>query len=85
MKFIFHAIQKESRKISPAFIVKNQLIINRKQYITDAIRHSTAMCSERANQAPYMTKGLRKAIITRSSLKNKLHKHFTANNIKAYK
>ena len=39
----------------------------------------------RANQAPYMTKALRKAIMIRSSLKNKLHKNFTPNNSMAYK
>ena len=43
------------------------------------------MKSVRANQAPYMTKALRKAIMIRSSLKNILHKNFTPNNSMAYK
>ena len=34
---------------------------------------------------PYMTKPLRKAIMIRSSLKNKLYKNFTPNNSMAYK
>ena len=43
------------------------------------------MKSVRANQAPYMTKALRKAIMRRSSLKNRLFKTFTQENNKAYK
>ena len=43
------------------------------------------MKSVRANQAPYMTKALRKAIMTRSSLKNKLYKNFTHENNRAFK
>ena len=43
------------------------------------------MKSEGANQAPYMTKTLNKAIMTRSSLKNKLYKNFTQENSRAYK
>ena len=37
------------------------------------------------NQAPFMTKELRKAIDTRSSLKNKLNKNHNIINITAYK
>ena len=43
------------------------------------------MKSVRANQVPYMTKPLRKAIMIRSSLKNKLYKNLTPNNSMAYK
>ena len=39
----------------------------------------------RANQAPYMTKVLRKAIMTRSALKNKFYKDSTPENKIAYK
>ena len=39
----------------------------------------------RANHAPYMTKALRKAIMKRSSLNNKIYKNGTVENQKAYK
>ena len=51
---------------------------NQAPYMTKAFK------SVRANQAPYMTKALRKAIMIRSSLKNKLHENFTPDNSMAY-
>ena len=39
----------------------------------------------RANNAPFMNSKLRKAIMTRTRLKNKFRKHSTADNEKAYK
>ena len=39
----------------------------------------------RPNQAPYMTKTLRKAIMRRSALKNKLYKDYTLENDNAYR
>ena len=42
------------------------------------------MKSVRANQAPYMTKPLRKTITRRYSLTNRLYQNFTPENSKAY-
>ena len=45
------------------------------------LKHKTL----RGNQAPFMTRELRKAIYNRSRLQNKLHKHHTNENRKNYK
>ena len=56
------------------------------KYLSILNKHAPIkMKSVRANQAPYMTKTLSKAIMTRSSLKNKLYKNFTRENNRAYK
>ena len=39
----------------------------------------------RANQAPYITKSLRKAIMTRSALKSRLYRNFTSYNNMMYR
>ena len=39
----------------------------------------------RANEAPYMTKALRKAIMRRSALKNRLYNNYTIENSNNYK
>ena len=55
-------------------------------YLRTSDKHAPMkMKTIRANQAPYMTKSLRKAIMTRSSLKNRLYKNFTLENRIAYK
>ena len=39
----------------------------------------------RANEVPYMTKALRKAIATRSRLENRYHKNKSGESLRAYK